>query len=81
MLLYTLMGSCLMDAMDNRKVITVNIPGAFLQGDWPQDEHPKYIMFERIMVELICKTDPSYHNKIIWSKNVRTSSCIVNLSK
>ena len=31
--LYTLMGSCLMDTMDGRKVITVDIPGAFLQGD------------------------------------------------
>ena len=31
--LYALMGSCLMDAMDNRKVITVDIPGAFLQGE------------------------------------------------
>ena len=31
--LYALMGSCLMDVMDGRKVITVNIPGAFLQGD------------------------------------------------
>ena len=31
--LYALMGSCLMDAMDGRKVITVDIPGAFLQGD------------------------------------------------
>ena len=37
--LYKLMGSYLMDAMDERKVITVDIPGAFLQGDWPQDEH------------------------------------------
>ena len=37
-----LMGLCLMDAIDGRKVITVDIPGAFLQGDWPQDEHPGY---------------------------------------
>ena len=31
--LYILMGSCVMNAMDERKVITVNVPGAFLQGD------------------------------------------------
>ena len=31
--LYALMGSCVMDALDDRKVITVDIPGAFLQGD------------------------------------------------
>ena len=28
--LYALMGSCLMDAMDGRKLITVDIPGVFL---------------------------------------------------
>ena len=67
--LYALMGSCLIDAMDSRKVITVDIPGAFLQGDWPQDEHPGYIMIEGIMVNMICEIDPSYHNKIIWSKD------------
>ena len=38
--LYSLIGSCLMDEMDGRKVIIVDIPSAFLQGDWPQDEHP-----------------------------------------
>ena len=58
-----------MYAMDDRKVITVDIPGAFLQGNWPQDEHPGYIMFEGIMVDMICKIDPSYHDKIIWSKD------------
>ena len=51
--LYALMGSCVMDALDDRKVITVDIPGAFLQGDWPQDEHPGHIKFEGIMVEMI----------------------------
>ena len=38
--LYALMGSCLIDEMDNMKVINVNIPGAFLQDDWLQDKHP-----------------------------------------
>ena len=65
MSLYALMDSCLMDAMDSMKVITVDIPGAFLQGDWPQDEHPGYIMFEGIMVDMVCKIDQSYNNKII----------------
>ena len=64
-----LMGSCLMDAMDKRKVININIPGAFLQGNWPQDERPKYIMFEIIMVDMICEINPSDHDKIIWSKD------------
>ena len=71
MSLYALMGSCLMDGMDDRKVITVDISGAFLQGKWPQDEHPGYIMFKGIMVDMICKIDPSYHDMIIWSKDCK----------
>ena len=67
--LYAFMGLCLMDAIDSRKVITVDIPGAFLQGDWPQDEHPGYIMSEGIMVDMICEIDSSYIDKIIWSKD------------
>ena len=56
--------------MDERKVITVDLPGAFLQGDWPQDEHPGYIMFKGIMVDMICEIDPAYHDMIIlWSKS------------
>ena len=51
--LYALMGSYLMDTIDGRKVITVDIPGAFLQGNWPQDEHPGYIGFEGIIVDMI----------------------------
>ena len=63
------MDSCLMYTMDNRKVITVDKPAAFLQGDYPQDEHPGYIMFEGILIGVICEIDSSYHNKIIWSKD------------
>ena len=66
--LYALMGSCIMDTLDDRKVITVDIADAFLQGDWPIDKYPGYIMFEGIMVEMICEIDPSYHKNIIWSK-------------
>ena len=66
--LYTLMGSYVMDALDDRKVITVDIPGAFLQDNWAQDEHAGYIMFEGIM-EMICKIDPSYYKDVIWSKD------------
>ena len=63
-----LMDPCLMDEMNNRKVITVDIPGIFLQGNWTQDKYPGYIMFEGIMMEMICEIDPSYYNKIIRSK-------------
>ena len=63
--LYALMGSCVMDALDDRKVITVDIPGTFLQGDWPQKEHPGCIMFEGIMVDMICEIAPSYYKNVI----------------
>jgi hypothetical protein len=35
--MYALMTSCLMDAIKERKVATCDIPGAFLQADWPAD--------------------------------------------
>ena len=69
--LYALMGSYVMDAIEGRKVVTVDIPGAFLQGDWPQHEHPGYIRFEGEMVDMICEIKPSYKSKIILSKNKR----------
>ena len=51
--LFALMGSCLTDTMNKRKVIIVDISGTFLQGDWPQDKHPGYIIFQGIMVDMI----------------------------
>ena len=46
-----------MDAMDGRKVI--------------QEEHPGYIMFEGIMVDMICEIDTAYHDQIIWRKDCK----------
>ena len=57
-----------MDVMDDQAVITVDILGAFLQGDWRQDEHPAYIMFEGLMVNMICEIDPSCFDKVQWNK-------------
>ena len=41
--IYALFGSCVIDALDERSVITIDKPGAFLQGIWPQDQHPGYL--------------------------------------
>ena len=30
---------------------------------------PGYIMLEGIMMDMICKIDPSYHDKVIWRKD------------
>ena len=46
---------------EGRKVITVNIPGAFLQGNRPKDEHLGYIIFKGIMVDMIYEFDQTYH--------------------
>ena len=34
---YALFMSCAMDAMKGRQVVTRDIPGAFLQANWPED--------------------------------------------
>ena len=47
-LLYTFMVLCIMNTMGNRKILIVDISGAFIQGDWSQDKHHGYIVFERI---------------------------------
>ena len=65
------MDSCVMDALDNRREITVDVPGVFIQGDWPQDKHPGYIIFEGVMVDMIYEIDPSYDKNIICSKDCK----------
>ena len=67
--LYALMTSCLIDAIDERKVVTCDNLGAFLQGLWPQNEHPGYIKFEVIMVNMLCEINPSYRNKVMRTKD------------
>ena len=67
--LYALMASCVMDVIDERHVITVEIPGAFLQGNWTQDVHPGYIKFTGIMVDMMCEIDPTYRDKVMWSRD------------
>lgn len=63
--IYALFASCVMDALDKRQMITVDIPGTFLQGIWPQDEHPRYLKFQGIMVDMLCEINPSYQKQII----------------
>ena len=53
-----------MDAMDDQAIITINIPESFLQGGWPQNEHPAYIMFEDLMVDMICEIDLFCFDKV-----------------
>ena len=64
--IYALFGSCVTDALDERSVITIDIPGVFLQGLWPQDQHPGYLKFEGVMVDMLCQIEPSYQEYIIY---------------
>ena len=65
--LYALMSSCVMDAIEGRKVITCDIPGAFLQADWP-DNRDCYIKFTGVMVDMICEINPEYEKNVIITK-------------
>lgn len=49
--------SCIIDAMDNRKVITLDIPGSFMQADIDELIHVK---LEGEIADLLIKVDPSY---------------------
>ena len=57
---YALMCSCAIDAIENRKVITCDIPAAFLQTLWPKEKYPTYIRFDGEMVDMICEIDKKY---------------------
>jgi hypothetical protein len=67
-LIYALMTSCLIDAIEGRKVDTCDIPGAFLQADWPADRDC-YLKFEGAMVSMICDIGSRYKKNIVYGKN------------
>ena len=56
--------SCLQDAIERRHVATVDVPGAFLQTDQPDDDEVN-ICFEGPMVDILLQIDPElYKDKI-----------------
>ena len=56
-----------MDTMEGRQVVTCNIPGAFPQANWPED-NDYYLKFEGLMVNMICDIDPRYKKFILIKK-------------
>ena len=56
---HALMGQCLINAIEERKVATVDIPAAFLQQDWDHKED-YYIRFDGVMVDMLLKICPEY---------------------
>ena len=64
-----LMMSTLQDAIEERYVVTLDIPGAFLQTDQPDDDEV-VICFTGKMVEWLAKIDPKIHSdKIMINKD------------
>ena len=62
------MACCAISSIENRHVVTCNIPGVFLQSNWPLDK-PTYLRFDCIMVNMLCEIDSSLKHKVIHTKN------------
>jgi hypothetical protein len=74
-----LFATCLVSAIEKRAVAICDIPGAFLQAYWPQDE-TCYIRFEGILVDMICQIESKYIKCIKYGRNKR--KCMIGkLSK
>ena len=59
--------SCCIDAIEDRKVVTVDVPAAFLQSSWPK-EKPTYLKFEGVMAEILLELDPSLSKNVITNR-------------
>ena len=53
--------------IENRHIVTYDIPGAFLQAKWPDDK-PTYLRFDGIMVDMLCEINSSLKKRIVYSK-------------
>ena len=77
---YALFISCAMDAMEGRQVVTCDIPGAFLQADWPEDNNC-YLKFEGLMVKMICEIDLNYLKYVLTKKRTGKQKLYGKLTK
>eukprot|EP00957_Ditylum_brightwellii_P086486 6580771-Ditylum_brightwellii.AAC.1 len=57
---------CLIDAMEQCDVATVDIPGAFMQADMDEVVHMK---IKGTMAELLTKLDPKLYRQNLRSEN------------
>ena len=78
---YALMCSCLMSAIERRHVVTCDIPGAFLQTDWPDELDDYYIHFETLMVHMICDINPEYKKHVVCTNNRRQRHLYAKVKK
>ena len=66
--IYALMAMCAINSIENRHVVTCDIPAAFLQAKWPKDK-PTYLRFDGIMVDMLCEIDSSLKKRVVYTKN------------
>ena len=62
--------TCLINAMEHRKVATVDIPGAFMQAD--MEGETVHMKLEGKMTELQTKLDPKLYQKYVTNERGRT---------
>ena len=62
--IYALMACCAISSIENRHVVTCNIPGAFLQLDWPKDK-PIYLRFDGTMVDILCEINNTLKDTVV----------------
>ena len=67
--------------MEERQVVKYDIPGAFLQGDWPEDNNNCYSKFEGLMVDMICDIDLSYEKFVLTNKRTGKKKLYGKLTK
>jgi hypothetical protein len=58
----SLMLTCIIDVIEGRDVVTVDLPGAFMQSDMEGTVHMK---LEGVMAEVILKIDPKKYKKFV----------------
>ena len=58
--------SCVIDAKERRNVATVDIPGAFMQGDQDETVHMR---LEGTLAELLTKCDPNLYHQYVVTEN------------
>ena len=63
--LHAIMLTSLIDAIEERVVATVDIPGAFLQTDMPKDEAPVFIRVDGAMADILLQIDPVKYGKCV----------------
>ena len=77
---YALFIFCTMDAIEGRKVVTCNIPGAFIQADWLEDTN-YFLKFEGLMVKMICEINQSYEKYVLTIKTTGKKRLYGKLTK